>query len=271
MKESLLFLFCSVLFRVCNKRFHTQSSSKSMKNIFSSKLYLFIQLLLVLVLKNESKENVTIVALAPMTGEWDVGRTTAAAIPIAIEDINNDSSLLPNHELQFVFGNTNCSHRSALPLVMNTWVERKRNVDAYIGGGCNRVCEYISLLAGKWNLPVVSWGCMSSHLSNRITFPTFARTVGPYTKMEKLLKKLMKHFNWKRVAIIASTDDIWQIAANLIQIELAKHGIMVAHFHSFIPGRLHILERRIERHADLIKSASRKARSKSNVVVHYYV
>lgn len=126
----------------------------------------------------QSKQNITIAALAPMTGEWDVGRTTAAAMPIAVEDINNDPSLLPNHRLQFVFGNTNCSPNTALPLVMNFWAQQKRGVDAFIGGGCNRVCEYISLLAGKWNLPVISWGCMSAHLSNRNTFPTFVRTVG---------------------------------------------------------------------------------------------
>ncbi|XP_027052498.1 atrial natriuretic peptide receptor 1-like [Pocillopora damicornis] len=142
---------------------------------------------------------------------------------------------------------------------MNFWAQQKRGVDAFIGGGCNRVCEYISLLAGKWNLPVISWGCMSAHLSNRNTFPTFVRTVGPYTKMEKLLKRLMEHFNWKRVAIIASTDDIWQIAANLVKIELLKHKINVAHFHSFIPGRLHILESRIVRHADLIRRAAKRA------------
>ena len=85
---------------------------------------------------------------------------------------------------------------------------------------------------------------------------------GPYTKMEKLLKNLMGHFNWKRVAIITSTDDIWQIAANLVKIELTRHGIEVAHFHSFIPGRLHILEARLERHADLIKMAAKRAKSK---------
>ena len=87
-------------------------------------------------------------------------------------------------------------------------------------------------------------------------------TKGPYTKMEKLLKRLMEHFNWKRVAIIASTDDIWQIAANLVKIELVRHGINVAHFHSFIPGRLHILESRIVRHADLIRKAANRAMSK---------
>ncbi|KAK3705058.1 hypothetical protein QZH41_009322, partial [Actinostola sp. cb2023] len=210
----------------------------------------------------QGKNIVTIAALAPMTGEWDVGRTTAAAIPIAVEDINNDKSLLPLHELQFVFGNTNCSSVTALPLVMNLWAAKRRNVDAFIGGGCNHVCEYISLLAGKWNLPVVSWGCMSNHLSNRVTFPTFARTVGPYTKMEKLLKRLMENFQWKRVAIIASTDDIWQIAANMVKIEFAKNNadIQVAHFHSFIPGSLHVLESRVDGQAEQIKVASKKAK-----------
>lgn len=80
--------------------------------------------------------------------------------------------------------------------------------------------------------------------------------------MDKLLKRLMEHFSWKRVAIFASTDDIWQIAANVVKIELVRHGINVAHFHSFIPGRLHILESRIVRHADLIRKAANRAMSK---------
>jgi len=85
--------------------------------------------------------------------------------------------------------------------------------------------------------------------------------------MEKLLKRLMEHFSWKRVAIIASTDDIWQIAANLVKIELLRHGISVAHFHSFIPGRLHILESRIVRHAELIQKAAKRAMSKLMYIV----
>jgi hypothetical protein len=82
--------------------------------------------------------------------------------------------------------------------------------------------------------------------------------------MEKLFKRLMEHFNWKRVAIIASTDDIWQIAANLVKIEFAKNeaGITVAHFHSFIPGSLHVLESRIDRQADQIRLAAKRAKSK---------
>jgi len=82
--------------------------------------------------------------------------------------------------------------------------------------------------------------------------------------MEKLLKRLMEHFKWKRVAILASTDDIWQIAANLVKIEFAKNnaGIEVAHFHSFIPGRLHVLESRIDGQAERIRQAAHKAKSK---------
>ncbi|KXJ15243.1 Atrial natriuretic peptide receptor 1 [Exaiptasia diaphana] len=80
--------------------------------------------------------------------------------------------------------------------------------------------------------------------------------------MEILLKRLMDHFNWKRVAILASTDDIWQIAANLVKIVFAKNnaGIEVAHFHSFIPGRLHVLESRIDGQADRIREATHKAK-----------
>ena len=91
--------------------------------------------------------------------------------------------------------------------------------------------------------------------------------------MEKLLKRLMDHFNWKRVAILASTDDIWQIAANLVKIVFAKNnaGIEVAHFHSFIPGRLHVLESRIDGQADRIREATHKAKSKyiSNSLAAY--
>ena len=46
-------------------------------------------------------------------------------------------------------------------------------LDAVIGAGCSVVCQPVSLLAAAWNIPIVSYSCSSSSLSNKRTYPTF--------------------------------------------------------------------------------------------------
>ena len=54
-------------------------------------------------------------------------------------------------------------------------------LDGLIGGGCSVVCQPVALLAAAWNVPVVAWACASPPLSDKVTYPTFTRVMGPWT------------------------------------------------------------------------------------------
>jgi hypothetical protein len=75
----------------------------------------------------------------------------AGMIPYAINTVNNDPNLLPNHTLSFVWKDTECRTDKALRGMAQQWSE---NVDAFIGLGC--FCEESARLASALRLPVVS-------------------------------------------------------------------------------------------------------------------
>ena len=48
------------------------------------------------------------------------------------------------------------------------------DLSGVIGPLCSDVCESVALLAGAWNIPVVSYYCPSNALSDKSQYPTFA-------------------------------------------------------------------------------------------------
>ena len=72
------------------------------------------------------------------------------------------------------------------------------DLDAFIGDGCSVVCQPVSLLAAAWRIPVVSFGCTSDSLSDKITYPTFTRVEGTWSILAPVIKDLSGKFGWNR-------------------------------------------------------------------------
>ncbi|XP_078693880.1 atrial natriuretic peptide receptor 2-like isoform X3 [Branchiostoma floridae x Branchiostoma belcheri] len=208
----------------------------------------------------ESKKNLTVAVLLPWTGTWPIGQRMGPAAAVAIDDINNNAALLPDHHLDFVWKDTGCSAREGMDVTMELYEELGENLRVIIGPGCDAVCGPIGVLAASWNVPIVSWGCASSHLSNKDEYPTFVRTVGPFTKTGGLFVSLLKHFGWTRAAILASTQQVWQTTSHAIKLALEDAGIAVAFFQSFDPGYVQMTERERAMHHDALETAKQKAR-----------
>ncbi|XP_066267244.1 atrial natriuretic peptide receptor 1-like [Branchiostoma lanceolatum] len=232
---------------------------------FTVRLKSLIPLMLVVLFYNnteavESRKNLTVVVLVPWTGAWPIGKRMAPAAAVAIDDINNNDALLPAYHLDFVWKDTGCSAREGMDVTMELYEELRTDLRVIIGPGCDAVCGPIGVLAASWNVPVVSWGCASSHLSNKDEYPTFARTVGPFAKTGALFVSLLKHFGWSRAAILASTQQVWQTTSLAIKLALEDDGIAVAFFQSFDPGYAQMSERERAMHHDALETAKTKAR-----------
>ncbi|XP_035692505.1 gamma-aminobutyric acid type B receptor subunit 1-like [Branchiostoma floridae] len=219
----------------------------------------------------ESKKNLTVVVLVPWTGPWPIGKRMAPAAAVAIDDINNNDAILPDYHIDFVWRDTGCSAREGTDVTMELYDELRADLRAIIGPGCDAVCGPIGVLAASWNVPVVSWGCASSHLSNKDEYPTFARTVGPFTKTGALFVSLLKHFGWSRAAILASTQQVWQTTSHAIKLALEDDGITVAFFQSFDPWYEQMSDRERAMHHDALETAKQKARSNHSNFPHAFL
>ena len=85
-------------------------------------------------------------------------------------------------------------------------------LDVIIGDGCSVVCQPVSLLAAAWGIPVVSWGCSSSTLSNKNIYPTFTRTKGTWMSLGPVFSALADTMGWNTVAILTSPEDVFRLA-----------------------------------------------------------
>ena len=145
---------------------------------------------------------VTIVALVPVTGDWPVGKTILGALPLAIEDINNDPNLLSNYTLEFEYQDSECHDGTGLSDALTFREELRDELVVIIGDGCDTVCETVGLLASHWRLPMITWGCGSALLTDMKYYDTLARVVGPYPRTITILMELLKAYGWNRVSVL---------------------------------------------------------------------
>ena len=86
------------------------------------------------------------------------------------------------------------------------------------GPACDSICEPGAILAAEWGVPMISYSCASSVMSNKRMYPTFARTVAPYTDVAPFVAAIMSLYDWTRIGIITSSEHVWQITANAISV-----------------------------------------------------
>ena len=81
------------------------------------------------------------------------GAYYASAMFLALDDVNNDKYLLPNHTLTLVWEDTKCDWRKTISMQLKMLEEE--HVDAFVGGGCEG-CLTNARIAGAQDLPMIS-------------------------------------------------------------------------------------------------------------------
>ena len=181
-----------------------------------------------------SEKEVKLGVSIPWSGvNWDAGPRFASGILIAIDRINNDSSLLPGQKLTFEWKDSKCEESASLTAAVDLFASTSPRIQALIGPACSGGCKAAAYLANHWNLPIVSYGCGSEELSDKKNFPTFARTVGIYSKSGDIFVRLMKWYNWDRIAIITPTAFIWTSIMNGVRKEVEKNKLKIAYYQNF--------------------------------------
>ena len=80
------------------------------------------------------------------------GQLISGAITLAVEEINKDPSVLPNHTLEFMIAET---YGKELQSIRQTAVLPSMNISAYVGP--QETCVHEGRIAAAFNLPMVSY------------------------------------------------------------------------------------------------------------------
>ena len=136
-----------------------------------------------------------------------------AGVPIALDTIRANGSILENHTLDYVFEDDHCNENQAIDTVVK--LVRDHDVDAIIGPGCSPAGRGGGRLASVWNVPMVAYGGTDEVLSDKDTYSTFIRTVGLTSVVAQVIRQLPRVFKWERLCVYSiSTAGHIQYAVN---------------------------------------------------------
>ncbi|XP_012513011.1 PREDICTED: taste receptor type 1 member 3 [Propithecus coquereli] len=171
------------------------------------------------------------------------GLLWALTVKMAVEEINNESTLLPGLRLGYDLFDT-CSEPvvAMKPSLMFLAEIGSRDIAAY--------CDYtryrprvlavigphsseLALVTGKFFsfflMPQVSYGASMDRLSTRETFPSFFRTVPSDRVQLTAMVELLQEFGWNWVAALGSDDEYGRQGLSIFSSLANAQGICIAH------------------------------------------
>lgn len=148
------------------------------------------------------------------------GLRISGALTYAIDQINSNATLLAGHKLSLTWSDK-CNNRSA---TIKALTEQWRD-GAIAFFGPEDTCDVEAHIAAAWDLPMISYKCTDSTVSDKETFPTFVRTFPPDTQVTKSVIALLKHHGWKEFMIIQMDQDRWANVAQRLKTVAIKNDI----------------------------------------------
>ncbi|ALC44253.1 CG10738 [Drosophila busckii] len=198
-----------------------------------------IGLLLLLLLNQTALGHAEVFTLGYLTGSQRrpgnldyqrPGITISGAISLAVEQVNAGRLGALGHSLQFVVAETYGDEVASIRQTAALWTQQ---VAAYIGP--QETCVHEGRMAAAFNLPMISYYCTHREPSNKLDFPTFARTRPPDTQISKSVVALLLAFNWTQVSFLYLDDasSQYQPVAETILSTLATAGVTVRDIRSW--------------------------------------
>ncbi|ESO83957.1 hypothetical protein LOTGIDRAFT_108278 [Lottia gigantea] len=142
------------------------------------------------------------------------GRVISGALTYAVDEINQNTSILPEYHLDFIWDNTWDDTLISTAKLTEQW---RKGAVAFFGPEDG--CTVEARVAAAWNLPMIAYKCADYEVSDKSLYPTFARTYPPASQVTKPIISLLLHYNWKKYTlIVGSSHKEKTIAEKLIEL-----------------------------------------------------
>ncbi|XP_022535535.2 extracellular calcium-sensing receptor-like [Astyanax mexicanus] len=168
----------------------------------------------------------------------------ALAMRLAIDEINNNTDLLPNHTLGYrIFDScaTPVTAQRAVLAVLNDQESAQSSTCSgggpllgIIGESGSSQSIVVSRTMETFKIPMISYFSTCSCLSDRKQFPTFFRVVPSDDYQVKAVAQLLRRFGWTWIGVVTEDHDYGRFALQGLKREIENTDICLA-YHEMIP------------------------------------
>nr|XP_043876780.1 extracellular calcium-sensing receptor-like [Solea senegalensis] len=163
----------------------------------------------------------------------------AQTMRLAVEEINQNPVLLPNHTLGYkIFdscGYPLTGQRAVLSMLNGVNEENSSmctnasSLLAVIGASASALSIVLSRILQPFRIPMISYFSSCACMSDRQKYPTFFRVIPSDDYQVKAFAQLLVHFNWTWVGLLRVNNDYGLFAAKGLLRELQETKVCVAY------------------------------------------
>ncbi|KAG8568641.1 hypothetical protein GDO81_014088 [Engystomops pustulosus] len=164
------------------------------------------------------------------------------AMRLAIEEINNSGSLLPNITLGYelydtcsdsanLYGTLKILSQKTAPYIKmkNNFTDYEMKTIALVGPSSSSFAFVTASILGTFLVPQISYSASNELLSRKQIYPSYFRTI-PSDKLQvEVILNLLQRFNWTWIAIVGSDDDYGRQGLQDLYSLATNNGICVAY------------------------------------------
>jgi len=126
---------------------------------------------------------------------------------MALEKINEDTSILTNYTLHIITKNTQCQ----TSLVLNSYIQfvsplQQLPIAGILGPACSVQAEIVAEVSPFYNTIVMGYSLDGISLANRRKYPLFFRTSPSYSEFKKAYSALFHYFGWTQYAALTDVN-----------------------------------------------------------------
>ncbi|XP_046552230.1 guanylate cyclase D-like [Haliotis rubra] len=176
-----------------------------------------------------NKTKIYLGGLFPISGELWTAPGLVEGGRLAIEMVNRDPRILPEHQLEMLVSDTRCVADEAMRAFIKFITEKTPTspMAGILGPGCSDTAVPIAALSKHFNMVLVSYGAEASSLTDRSKYPYFFRTIPQINYHRFLYGKLFKQMGWENVGALAESGQEFPDYHIQLQSYLQKKGISV--------------------------------------------
>ena len=135
---------------------------------------------------------------------WALDQGVKAGIEYAVENVNQDATLLKGYRLVTTYSDSECSDTTAPLAAIDMYLNKTANV--FLGPAYDYAVAPIARFSPHWNIPLLTGGALVNAFTDKSQYKLLTQMLGRYEKISVFVSQLFTTFGFNKSALLFANN-----------------------------------------------------------------